>query len=280
MSNEELVSRIQNGEDLQTELYQQNVRLIEWVARKYISLFDLDDLKQEAAIAMMEAAKEYSPEVGTTFATFAINAMSWKLYKYIQDYSTVIRIPYNTRAEIMHGDPAADTKLLRTARRAAAAASLDAEIDGTDGMKLSDTIEGSPDFSDSVIDTMAAGQDAMTLWSEVDALEGIQGDVIRRKFQQGMTIEQIAKDIGTDSGTVRYANGRALRNLGRSRKVRHIAEELGYIQSLSYCGSIGRFKRTLTSSTEDAAMKLIELQEQAMQLRKQARKDIAEADRL
>jgi len=273
MSNEEIVSRIQNGEDLQTELYQQNTGMIEWMAKRYKGLSPLDDLRQEAAIALMEAAMTYKPDSGIVFSTYAINSMRWAIYRYIQNTASVIRIPAGTQGEARNNDPAADTALLRQARRAAAVDSLDRELDGMDGKVLSDTIQGAPDFSGGLIDKMVSGQAAAELWKEVDALDGLQGKVIRMKYQQGKTIEQMAEVMRTDSGTVRSARDKAMRSLRVNRKIRKIGEDLGLIESIAYHGTLARFKRTFTSSTEEAAERLIALREQA-------RIDFEEAERM
>lgn len=259
MSNEEIVSRIQDGEDLQTELLQQNEKLIDWIAGRYKMYSELDDLKQEAAIALMEAAKCYATDSGITFKTYAINSMRWTLYRYIQNYGSVIRIPAGEKDKARK-EGSDNCFLHQMARRAMFVDSLDRQIDGTDELTVADGIAGTADIADGITDTAAASQLSGELWHEVDALEEMQREVICRKYKQGMAIGDIARDIGTDKSTVRYASDKAIRILHRNRRVRHIAEEMGILSS-AFHGSYGNFSHTFTSSTEYAAMRLYELQE-------------------
>ena len=80
-SNEELARRIQDGDKKAAELLiSQNEGYITELALKHSEWCDLEDLKQEGAMALLEAAKRFDPSYGTkllTYATPAIESACW-----------------------------------------------------------------------------------------------------------------------------------------------------------------------------------------------------------
>lgn len=75
MSNEELVQLIQAGDgDAVLQLWEQVEKFVTMQAKKYLScrvgVYELEDLQQSGFLAMLRAAKEYSPELGTVFLTY------------------------------------------------------------------------------------------------------------------------------------------------------------------------------------------------------------------
>lgn len=75
MSNEELVQMIQDGDgDAVLQLWEQVEKFVTMQAKKYLScrvgVYELEDLQQSGFLAMLRAAKEYSPELGTVFLTY------------------------------------------------------------------------------------------------------------------------------------------------------------------------------------------------------------------
>lgn len=87
MTNEELVEKIQAGDDsLTLQLFNQNRGFIHLKARKWAALVEsrpdceMEDLMQSAFFAVLEAAKDYDPEKGA-FLTL----LNWKLAKVFPD---------------------------------------------------------------------------------------------------------------------------------------------------------------------------------------------------
>ncbi len=75
MSNEELVKLIQDGDGAAVlQLWEQVEKFITMQAKKFLScrvgVYELDDLKQSGFLAMLKAAKEYSPERDAVFLTY------------------------------------------------------------------------------------------------------------------------------------------------------------------------------------------------------------------
>ena len=74
--NEELALRIQAGDKNAAErLISQNEGYLTELARAYIPWCEMEDLKQEAALALLDAAGRFDPACGTKLLTYATPAM-------------------------------------------------------------------------------------------------------------------------------------------------------------------------------------------------------------
>ena len=86
-SNEELALRGQAGDKNAAELLiSQNEGYITDLALKHIEWCDLEDLKQEGALALMEAAKRFDPAYGTKLLTYATPAIESAMMDYGADH--------------------------------------------------------------------------------------------------------------------------------------------------------------------------------------------------
>ena len=93
-SNEELARRIQAGDKSAAELLlSQNEGYITDLALKHIEWCDLEDLKQEGAMALLDAAKRFDPSYGTKLLTYATPAMESAMMDYGSHGSLTISIP-------------------------------------------------------------------------------------------------------------------------------------------------------------------------------------------
>ena len=74
--NEELALRIQAGDKNAAErLLSQNEGYLTKLARAYTPWCELEDLKQEVALALLDAARRYDPSMGTKLLTYATPAI-------------------------------------------------------------------------------------------------------------------------------------------------------------------------------------------------------------
>lgn len=93
-SNEELALRIQAGDKNAAELLlSQNAGYITELALKYSQWCELEDLKQEGAIALLEAAKRFDLARRTKLLTYATPAMESAMLDYGSHDSLTISIP-------------------------------------------------------------------------------------------------------------------------------------------------------------------------------------------
>ena len=92
--NEELALRIQAGDKSAAErLISQNEGYLTGLARAYTPWCELEDLKQEAALALLDAAGRFDPAYGTKLLTYATPAIEAAMMDYAAQYSSSLSIP-------------------------------------------------------------------------------------------------------------------------------------------------------------------------------------------
>ena len=92
--NEKLVLRMQSGDRNAAELLiSQNEGYLTKLAREYTSWCETEDLKQEAALALLDAAGRFAPAYGTKLLTYATPAIEAALSDYAAQYSSPLSIP-------------------------------------------------------------------------------------------------------------------------------------------------------------------------------------------
>ena len=92
--NEELALRIQAGDKNAAErLVSQNEGYLTELVRAYTPRCELEDLKQEAALALLDAAGRFDPAYGTKLLTYATPAIEAALSDYAAQHSFSLSIP-------------------------------------------------------------------------------------------------------------------------------------------------------------------------------------------
>lgn len=103
MENEQLVARIQAGEDEagnMLQLWEQNQRFISSIAVKFSGYEELDDLKQEGYISLCNAVRHYDAEQGVPFINYAAFWIRQGLQRYIENCCGAVRIPVGVQTDI------------------------------------------------------------------------------------------------------------------------------------------------------------------------------------
>ena len=104
--NEELALRIQTGDKKAAGLIiSQNEGYITKLAQEYTPWCEMEDLKQEAALALLDAAGRFAPAYGTKLLTYATPAIEAALSDYAARYSSSLSIPvsrYNQLRRVAH----------------------------------------------------------------------------------------------------------------------------------------------------------------------------------
>ena len=104
--NEELALRIQAGDKNAAErLIAQNEGYLAELARAYTPWCELEDLKQGAALALLNAAGHFDPAYGTKLLTYATPAMEAAMMDHAAQYSSSLSIPasrYNQLRRVAH----------------------------------------------------------------------------------------------------------------------------------------------------------------------------------
>ena len=92
--NEELTLRMQAGDkNAAGRLVSQNEGYLTDLARAYTPWCEMEDLKQEAALALLDAARHFDPVYGTKLLTYATPVMEAALSDYAAQYSSSLSIP-------------------------------------------------------------------------------------------------------------------------------------------------------------------------------------------
>lgn len=293
-SNEELVALIQGGVDVQDnlcQLWQQNQRFIGKIAMSYKGYEELDDLKQQGYIGLSKAVDRYNPDEGVPFINYAAFWIRQSMVRYIQDYGNTVRIPIHTQDkireykklcstfELYYGRKPLDYEMsyflgvseesiesIKKASVMAQIGSLDVPVGEDEECSMYDLLPGQESPEDDIVETIQQEQLRETLWNMVDDLPGQQAAVVRMRYQEGKTLQEISGQIGYCYQRAAQIQQQALRELRKPRRakvLKSLVYDDVYANALSGNG-VEHFNRTWTSSTERAAMKLAELESEEL----------------
>ena len=99
--NEALALRIQAGDENAAErLISQNEGYLTGLARAYTPWCETEDLKQEAALALLDAAGHFDPTHGTKLLTYATPAIEAALSDYASRYAFPLSIPTSRGSQL------------------------------------------------------------------------------------------------------------------------------------------------------------------------------------
>ena len=99
--NEELALRIQAGDKNAAErLIAQNEGYLTELARAYTPWCEMEDLKQEAALALLDAAGRFDPAYGTKLLTYATPAIEAALSDYASRYAFPLSVPTSRGSQL------------------------------------------------------------------------------------------------------------------------------------------------------------------------------------
>ena len=99
--NEDLALRMQAGDKNAAErLLSQNEGYLTKLARAYTPWCELEDLKQEAALALLDAAGRFDPTYGTKLLTYATPAIEAALSDYASRYAFPLFVPTSRGSQL------------------------------------------------------------------------------------------------------------------------------------------------------------------------------------
>lgn len=119
--NEELALRVQSGDKNAAELLvSQNEGYLTKLAQEYAPWCELEDLKQEGALALLDAAGRFDPAYETKLLTFATPVIEAAMSDYAAQFSFSLSVPasrYNQLRKIarlcIEGQDTSDTELVK-----------------------------------------------------------------------------------------------------------------------------------------------------------------------
>lgn len=283
MTNEQIVLRIKTRENIADNmlaLYENMHGAIYKLAKRYSGYAELEDLAQEGYLALCKAVELYEPGQ-CSFFSYAYKCIKSYMLRYIQNNGNfpahmwervrkynrlcdMFKKELNRKpqiAEISYYLGLSDQQSIEVIKMAYTenSTSLDSPVLSDDEeISLSDTLEAPEDIENSVIDNLYEEQLKNRLWGIVDTLEGKQPEVIRGRYQEDKTRQEIADMMGCTYGKIREIENKALRELRRAKKreLMPLLDDATIAIAYRNVGS-GTFNRTWTSSTELAAFKLL-----------------------
>ena len=176
--NEELALRIQAGDKNAAErLVAQNEGYLTDLVRAYTPWCETEDLKQEAALALLDAARRFDPAYGTKLLTYATPAIEAALSDYAAQYSSSLSIPisrYNQLRRVAYlcaeGWDSSDAELVKVV---CGELNVSAKVSGA-LIKEYRTLCGARQLGDAVFSVSCGGDPAQLQWPQRSG-EGVQG---------------------------------------------------------------------------------------------------------
>lgn len=289
VTNEQLVARIQAGVDVpdnMLRLWQQNRGYIALVAKNYQAFEDIEDLKQEGYIGLCRAVDEYKPQEGIAFMTYAGYWIRQQMQRYVENCSSVVRVPSHAREKLRKWDklvdnhrkeygckPANDqlrryfgdiqSNTIELARSASTGRiqSLDRIVGEDEDCTAGELLPGTADVEGDVLDRVEQEELRAVLWGTVDTLPEKQAETIRMRYRQSRTLKQIGEELGCSVEMARTHERKALRELrkpSRAKKLKPFFPEADrqriYSRAISGTG-LTSFEHSWTSATEREALK-------------------------
>lgn len=289
MDNEQLVARIQAGEneaENMLKLWQQNRGFIATMARKYVSLAEMEDLEQEGYIGLCEAVQHYDPGKGVAFINYAAFWIRQAMRRYADNCGAVVRLPSNMVDWIREYNRAlreyrqaynewpSDGALcwllgikreklrdIQQAVRMGNMGSLDAPLDTEDGdLAMMDMVSSGEDLEEDACRRLDKEHMGIELWLAVDQLPGDLPAAVRLRYEDGLTLEKTGQALGVNRERARQLESKAMRILRqphRCRTFRAYYEEYLSAAPVHHVG-VESFRRTWTSEVEREAIEWAE----------------------
>lgn len=231
---------IREGERARARFIEANLRLVQYVARKYIGRgIDFDDLVQEGTLGLMHAITKYDPKKGFRFSTYAMPWINQYITRAIGNGARTVRLPlYQVEAlnkmRTVHAKILAESSLEPTIAELAKASGLEEDriselLQATQSMVYLDAPIGengerreiaSSNFSATVSDPSDLLVSKMRD-EKIEDMLGSLGDneatVLRLRFgfsdSEPLSHEQISKKMDMPKDSVRKLEHEALSKL-------------------------------------------------------------------
>lgn len=289
MTNEELVEKIQAGEDVQTNmglLYQQNQPLIYKFALPYSEMMDINDLMQEAYFGLVKAVEKYDSKKEFKFMTYAEWNIRGHLQRYCYNFGKNRRIPVHMiermskyhdiirKYEDEYGEKPSDNYIkqelqINTNQLKAVwktiqlcnTVSFDDIIPGTD-LTIAETVADETDFQEEIIQKISEEQVNSSVWKCVDELPSKMKDIIHLRYENGLSQKSVAECFGISMSGIQQYEHRAYQLLKVRDEIQKAAEFYGCDNnSTLYHDTLSFYKNHGMSAVEYMVIKKEELEE-------------------
>lgn len=239
-TNEYYVNRIQAGENVNenmTALYNQNMGFLRTIIKPYTVYALEDDLLQEAYFGLYTTALKYDQSKDASFLVYAEYWIRQAALRYLENYSTDIRVPTSRRQQVYqyrkiqdayHANqrPLTDDiicelmriskstlEAVRAADSVLSIRSYDTPVYDDGEETLIDMISSPEDFTEEILRRVECSQLRRTLLYCVSQLPERESYVIQHYFFDNELLSVIAADLGSNVANVSNTKKRALLHL-------------------------------------------------------------------
>jgi len=203
------------------------ISLASGVRRKIPFRIDLDDLIAYGEVGLAEAARDFDPDKGAVFTTFAYYRVRGAIYDGLSEMSWASRARYRKwrfeqmaneqlASQAMHpvsSDMESEAKWLRDTTDQLAVIFLSCQDDGESGIRESSLEDPAAPTASSI----AAQREILAKLRElVDALPQVEEKLIRIVYFEGATLQEAGNSLGISKSWASRLHAKALENLSRS----------------------------------------------------------------
>ena len=294
-SNEETIIQIRTRGDsdgcLKMRLWEKNSGIIRKACKRYAGYIEEEDAMQECYFAFTDAANEYDPDSGTTFARFCFDRCRWHLFRYIENCGSAIRIPPHAKQLIskykkfvrqwvvVHEENPSDSVIcfnlnitqdkldrLRIDMSLMDVRSLDAPLtDEEESLKTVDTVpDQAVNVEEDALESQFTQERKRAVWGAVDTLRPQDAEAIRMHYKHGLTYTEAGEAAGVTGDAIRRRIASGVRQLrtGKQKKILREFIDLSPTYSMGIKSGLSSFSHTWTSSTERTALKNISIEQE------------------
>ena len=224
----------EGDEEAREQLIMSHINLVRFIAAKFKNRGEpLDDLIQVGTVGLIKAIDRFDPERGLEFTTYATPTIMGEIKRHFRDKGWTIRVPRRLQelsAKVNLATDELTVKLQRSPSVDEIAAHLGTTADEVlEAMESSSAYSsvplegaGNPDDDDApaVIDRYAsvdgdleASDDRMVLEEAIKGFSEQEQQVIRLRFNEGLTQVEIARRLGISQVQVSRMLRRALKRI-------------------------------------------------------------------
>lgn len=284
MTNEQLVVRIQAGEETAAnmlQLWQQSKAFVAKLAKKYKGYAEFDDLMQEGYLGLNEAVNHYDVSQHIPFINYAAYWIKQRMQRFAERNSTV-RLPSDMYHSVMkyrrivgeymkmyNRDPSDYelrglldvsweelTRIQENAKRGQTRSLSEVIGEESEDFTLEDTLASDQNLEEDAIRRCDHELMSKALWDSVKNLPEGQAQVIRWRYYDCLTLREIGEKLGCSGSKIRETERKAMRKLRAphtSRKFQTYHEQYLTPYPIYHIG-VESFQRTGFSEVERAVL--------------------------
>ncbi|MDD6920548.1 MAG: sigma-70 family RNA polymerase sigma factor [Eubacteriales bacterium] len=233
-NEEQFIKYYQNKDpNLRNQIVEQHLYMVDILVKKYLGKgIEYDDLYQVGAMALISAVERFDPTKGFEFSSFATPTILGEIKKYFRDKGWSIKVPRNMK-EIASSIPSFKEKLIDKLGRNPTVEELAQEMEVSEDIILK-AMESSAAYSTLSINQMMPTfgdnsdmdpfekftaqdekgysdiEDYDIIYKVLKKLDGTNQYIFKKRFVEGQSQSDIAKNLGVSQMTISRAEKRII----------------------------------------------------------------------